>query len=157
MTPTFTRTTTLTRARAHFVGACALALALLLQPFAAHAEGKDDDWIRGKLFPPDVVLKYQSQLKLTDAQRQAIRKEIVAVQAKVATVDFDLMDAAVALQEAIDKPTIDKALVLDKADRVFEADSRKKRAWIEMLVTIRNLLTVEQVAYLRKVTMEGAP
>lgn len=137
--------------------ALALALALLLQPLAAHAEGKDDEWLKGKLFPPDVVLKYQTQLKLTDAQRQSIRKEIVAVQAKVATVDFDLMDAAVALQEAIDKPTIDKALVLEKADRVFEADNRKKRAWIEMLVTIRNILTPEQVAYLRKVTTEGAP
>jgi Spy/CpxP family protein refolding chaperone len=134
----------------------AIAFALLLAPLA-HAEGRDDDWLKGKLFPPDVVLKHQAQLKLTDAQRQAIRKEIVAVQAKVATVDFDLMDAAVALQEAMEKPTVDKALVLEKADRVFEADARKKRAWIEMLVTIRNLLTPEQVAYLKKVTTEGAP
>lgn len=143
--------------RSRTFAALALACALFAQSFAVQAVGKDDEWIRGKLFPPDVVLKYQTQLKLTDAQRQAIRKEIVAVQAKVATVDFDLMDAAVALQEAIDKPTIDKAVVLEKADRVFEADTRKKRAWIEMLVTIRNVLTTEQVAYLRKVTTEGAP
>lgn len=139
------------------LAAVALAFALLLQPFAVRADDKDSEWLKGKLFPPDVVLQHQTQLKLTDPQRQAIRKEIVAVQAKVATVDFDLMDAAVALQEAIDKPTIDKTLVLEKADRVFEADNRKKRAWIEMLVTIRNLLTPEQVAYLRKVTTEGAP
>ena len=57
---------------------CAVLLVVL--PFAAGAaDGKDgDDWLRGKLFPPDVVLRHQSQLKLTDAQRQAIRREIVA-------------------------------------------------------------------------------
>lgn len=133
----------------------ALPVALMIAlPLAAHAEGKDDDWLRGKLFPPDVVLKHQTALKLSDAQRTAIRKEIVAVQAKVATVDFDLMDAAVALQDAIDKTPVDRAFVLDKADKLFEADNRKKRAWIEMLVNIRNLLAPEQIAYLKKVTAE---
>jgi hypothetical protein len=46
--------------------------------------------------------------------------------------------------------------VLERADKVFEADARKKRAWIEMLIEIRNQLTTEQVAYLRKATLEPA-
>jgi Spy/CpxP family protein refolding chaperone len=133
---------------------CAVLLVAL--PLAAGAaDGKDgDDWIRGKLFPPDVVLRHQSQLKLTDAQRQAIRREIVAVQAKVAPIDFDLMDAAVALQEALEQPQLDRAVVLEKADAALAADARKKRAWIEMLLNVRAILTPDQVAFLRRVTTQ---
>lgn len=133
---------------------CAVLLVAL--PLAAGAAGgKDgDDWLRGKLFPPDVVLKHQSQLKLTDAQRQAIRREIVAVQAKVAPIDFDLMDAAVSLQEALEQPQPDRAVVLEKADAALAADARKKRVWIEMLLNVRAILTPDQVAFLRKVTTE---
>jgi Spy/CpxP family protein refolding chaperone len=134
---------------------CAVVL-LAVPMLAGAADGKsNDDWLKGRLFPPDIVLKYQQALKLTDAQRQAIRKEIVAVQAKVATVDFDLMDAAVALQDALDKPQLDRAVVLEKTDAALAADVRKKRAWIEMLLNVRAVLTPEQVAYLKKVTAEG--
>ncbi len=133
---------------------CAVLLVVL--PFAAGAaDGKDgDDWLRGKLFPPDVVLRHQSQLKLTDAQRQAIRREIVAVQAKVAPIDFDLMDAAVSLQEALEQPQPDRAVVLEKADAALAADARKKRVWIEMLLNVRAILTPDQVAFLRRVAHE---
>jgi len=101
------------------------------------------------------VLKNQQSLKLMDAQRQAIRREIVAVQAKVATIDFDLMDAATGLQDALEKPQLDRALVLEKAEAALNADAKKKRAWIEMLLNVRAVLTPEQIAYLKKVTAEG--
>lgn len=134
---------------------CAAVL-LAVPLLAGAADGKsNDDWLKGRLFPPDVVLKNQQSLKLTDAQRQAIRKEIVSVQAKVATIDFDLMDAATALQDALEKPQLDRALVLEKAEAALNADAKKKRAWIEMLLNVRAVLTPEQIAYLKKVTTEG--
>jgi hypothetical protein len=34
---------------------------------------------------------------------------------------------------------------------VLEAETRKKRLYVEMLVNIKNLLTPEQVSYLRSV------
>jgi Spy/CpxP family protein refolding chaperone len=131
-----------------------LLVTALAVPFAAGAEG-NDDWLRGKLFPPDVVLKHQSELKLTDAQRKAIRLEVAGVQAKIGTVDYDILEAGTDLQELIEKTPIDREAVLASADRVFAAESRKKRAWIEMLVNIRNLLRPEQVAILRRAALEG--
>lgn len=136
----------------------ALLLVLLLPMLALAQDAKpknDDDWFRGKLFPPDLVLKHASQLKLSDAQRRTIRNELTTVQTRVATVDWDIMEAGLAMQEAIEKAPIDRALVLEKADRVFEAEARKKRAWIEMLVNIKNALTAEQIAYLRRIALEG--
>ncbi len=132
------------------------ACALILLAGVAHAEGKDD-WLRGKLFPPDVIMKHQSALALTDAQRKTIRAELTALQGKVATVDWDIMEAGLEVQEQISRLPVDRAAVLARAERVFEAENRKKRAWLEMLINIKNQLTPEQVAYLAKVAAEEPP
>ncbi len=137
----------------------ALLLLLMLPMLALAQDAKpksDDDWFRGKLFPPDVVLTHSKAIKLTDAQRKIVRNEVTTVQTRVAAVDWDIMEAGLAMQEAIDRTPIDRTLVLEKADSVFEAEARKKRAWIEMLVNIKNALNAEQIAYLRKVTLEGS-
>ena len=124
------------------LGLCAAA------PFAAHAA--DDDWFKGKLFPPELVLKSASSLNLTDPQRKTIRSEIVKVQTAVAGVDVEVLEEGLAIQEAIDKLPIDRAVVLAHADKVFAAEARKKRAWLEMLVSIKNVLTSAQAEVLRK-------
>jgi hypothetical protein len=131
-----------------------LLVTLITLPLAAAAEDKDD-WLRGKLFPPDVVMKNQAALKLTDAQRHAIRGELTALQASIATVDWDIMEAGLAVQDEIGKLPVDREATLARAGRVFEAENRKKLAWLTMLINIKNQLTAEQVAYLARVTTEA--
>jgi Spy/CpxP family protein refolding chaperone len=124
---------------------------LALSLGAAFASGADDDWFRGRLFAPEVVLRNATALKLTDGQRKIIRQEIVKVQSTVAGIDVEMMEEGLAIQEAIDKLPVDRADVLARADKVFAAESRKKRAWIEMLVNIKNALTPAQVDSLRAI------
>ncbi len=137
----------------------ALLLFSIAAPLASSlTSAADDDWFRGKLFPPEIVLKNAAVLKLSDSQRKSIRQEIVKVQTAVAGVDAEIMDEGLSIQEAIDKNPIDRSDVLARADRVFAAEARKKRAWIDMLVTIRNALTTAQVEMLRGITGEtGKP
>lgn len=132
-----------------------LLTALLTTPLATTASGADDDWFRGRLFAPEVVLKNAASLKLTDSQRKIIRQEIVKVQTAVAGVDADLLEDGLAIQEAIEKMPVDRSDVLARADRVFAAEARKKRAWIEMLVNIKNALTPAQFAALQSLTGEA--
>lgn len=133
----------------------ALVLAAGCQLWSVSVFAADDDWFRGRLFPPELVLRNATELKLTEAQRKTIRGEIVKVQTTVAGVDVEIMEEGLAIQEAIDKLPVDRPAVLERAERVFAAEGRKKRAWIEMLVNIKNALTPAQVEQMRRIAGEG--
>ncbi len=136
--------------------AFATCLLLLILAFAAPAhaaeEGDKDEWLKGKLFGPELILKHQSKLKLTEKQRDMIGAELKRVQAQAAESDWLLMTEASQLQELFDQHPIDAKAVLTGIDRVFEAENRKKRLFMEMLVNIKNALTAEQVTYLKSVS-----
>ncbi|MGH8285065.1 MAG: periplasmic heavy metal sensor [Steroidobacteraceae bacterium] len=130
-----------------------LLLILMISASARAAEqGDKDEWIKGKLFGPELILKHQSKLKLTEKQRDMIGAELKRVQAQAAESDWLLMTEASQLQELIAQHPVDGKAVLKGVDRVFEAENRKKRLFVEMLINIKNALTPEQVAYLKSVS-----
>jgi Spy/CpxP family protein refolding chaperone len=132
---------------------CAL-LALAPGARADGAEGKDE-WIKGRLFGPELILQNRKELKLTPKQLELIGAELKRVQAQAAESDWTLMTEASQLQELIDQHPVDGKAVMAGVGRVFEAENRKKKLFMEMLVNIKNALTPEQVAYLKSVS--GAP
>lgn len=136
------------------LAACVL---LLLVAITGHSAEKDDKdaWIRGKLFGPELILKHQKQLKLTERQRDMIGAELKRVQAQAAESDWVLMTEASQLQELIDQHPVDGKAVMSGVDKVFEAENRKKRLFMEMLVNIKNALSPEQVAYLKSVSEQS--
>jgi Spy/CpxP family protein refolding chaperone len=135
--------------------ACAafLCLAAAIAPPLSAAEQPDkDEWLKGRLFGPELVLKHQSKLKLSEKQREAIGVELKRVQAQAAESDWTLMSEASGLQELIDRYPVDAKAVMSSVDRIFAAENRKKRLYVEMLINIKNVLTAEQVAYLKSVS-----
>lgn len=132
--------------------ALVLCLLVLASPLRAAEQQDKDQWIKGKLFGPELILKHQSKLKLSDKQRDLIGAELKRVQAQVAESDWQLLTEASQLQELIDQHPVDGKAVLGGVDKVFEAENRKKRLYMEMLINIKNALTPEQVAYLKTVS-----
>ena len=132
----------------------ALLLCLLAVTAPARAEDKDD-WIKGKLFGPELILQHRKELKLTARQMDLIGAELKRVQGQAAESDWTLMTEATQLQELIDQHPVDGKAVMAGVDRVFDAENRKKKLFMEMLVNIKNALTTEQVAYLK--TVDQAP
>lgn len=132
-----------------------ISLVLIILAFGApvHAaeEGGKDDWLKGKLFGPEVILQHQSKLKLTEKQRDTIGAELKRVQAQAAESDWLLMTEASQLQELFDQHPVDAKVVLTGIDRVFAAENRKKRLFMEMLINIKNALTADQILYLKSV------
>lgn len=129
-----------------------LSLMIALAPLAQAEEPEDkDEWIKGKLFGPELILQHRKELKLTAKQFDLIGAELKRVQAQAAESDWQLMAEASQLQELIDQHPVDSKAVLDGVGRVFEAENRKKRLFMEMLINIKNALTPEQIAYLKSV------
>jgi Spy/CpxP family protein refolding chaperone len=126
--------------------------AAIAAPLHAADQPDKDEWLKGRLFGPELVLKHQGKLKLTEKQRDAIGAELKRVQAQAAESDWTLMSEASGLQELIDQHPVDSKAVMTSVDRIFTAENRKKRLYVEMLVNIKNLLTDEQVAYLKSVS-----
>jgi Spy/CpxP family protein refolding chaperone len=137
--------------------AATLLLCLLTLAAPAQAEGPEgeDEWLKGKLFGPELILQHRKELKLTPKQFELIGAELKRVQAQAAESDWQLMAEASQLQDLIDQHPVDARAVIGGVDRVFEAENRKKKLFMEMLVNIKNALTAEQVAFLK--TVDQAP
>lgn len=129
-----------------------LFAAILCLPAARAEDGKDDDWMKGRLFAPELILSNRAALKLSDAQRDTLRKELVALQARASEIDFQMLDSATEIQTLLDKHPVDSKAVLGQVDTLLAAESRKKRLYLEMLINVKNMLTPAQVQIAKELT-----
>jgi len=134
------------RGRHRVLAAFALCLLpALAGPVLQADEKKDDDWMAGRLFAPELLLAHRVDLNLSDAQRDTLRREIVAVQSKVPEIDYEMLDRATAVQAMLDKRPIDDKAVLAEVDRLLQAEMKKKELYLAMLINLRNMLTPAQI------------
>lgn len=133
-----------------------LLVAVLCLPAAQAEDGKDDDWMKGRLFAPELILSNRAALKLSDAQRDTLRKELVALQARASEIDFQMLDSATEIQTLLDKHPVDSKAVLTQVDTLLAAEHRKKRLYLEMLINVKNMLTPAQVQIARELAL-GTP
>lgn len=132
-----------------------LLLVLAVAPVAAQGPGGDKDVFRGKLFAPNVILQHQDQLNLTRQQFTDIRAAVVEVQANVAEHEWDLREAYQRVLSDLDEKPVDADKVLQNVQAALEAENEVKKLQVAMLIKLRNLLTDEQMAYLRSVRDEN--
>jgi hypothetical protein len=131
-------------------GLASLGLVLLIACSSAQAQGRDGDVFKGKLFPPNIVLEHQDALGLTKEQFTAIRAAVVEVQSNVAEHEWDLRMAYQEVMAELDNSPVESDRVLELIDKVLTAENNVKKLQIAMLVELRNLLTDEQMEYLRE-------
>ncbi len=117
--------------------------------FAQGFRGKGDVF-KGKLFPPKIVLEHQDALGLTKNQFKAIKAAVVEVQTNVAEHEWDMREAYRRVLAGLDEMPIDENSALENIRAVLLAENQIKLAQVTMLIKIRNLLTDEQIEYLRK-------
>lgn len=131
-----------------------LLLAGLWLSAAAQAAGPEREPFKGKLFPPNVILEHQDELGLSREQFAQIRAAVVEVQANVAEHEWDMREAYLRIMEALDDKPIDEDAVIAMANDALLAENAIKKKQMAMLIRLRNLLTDEQIDYLRARTAE---
>lgn len=126
-------------------------VAFLLAAAVARADGPPPgppDAIAGKLYPPELIMGHQQELGIDDKQRDAIVKEVQALQNRVVEIQWQMTAAVEELAKILDAPRIDEAKALAQADKVMGFERDVKKAHLGALIRIRNLLTDAQRAKL---------
>ncbi len=128
-----------------------LCLVLFTSAASAQGQGAQGDVFKGKLFPPNIILEHQDELNLSKEQFTAIRAAVVEVQGNVAEHEWDLREAYQRAMADLDESPVDEGKVLENIAAVLAAENEVKKLQVTMLIRLRNLLTDEQMAYLRSV------
>ncbi|HZF07255.1 MAG TPA: periplasmic heavy metal sensor [Thermoanaerobaculia bacterium] len=128
---------------------------LALVSFAAvlRAETPAPDPIAEHLYPPELIMRYASDIGLGEPQRTGIKEAVQKAQAKFLDVQWQMQEESEKLVRLLQGKPVDEAAVLAQVDKVLGLEREVKRTQISLLVRLKNLLTEPQerkLAELRK-------
>jgi Spy/CpxP family protein refolding chaperone len=106
------------------------------------------------VFSPGLVMRYQSEIGLTDEQRGAITRQMEDAQKALVTLQWDVARESEKLTKLMQASHIDEAAALQQADQVMTAEHQLKKAHLALLIRIKNLLTPAQQQQLGKLRPE---
>ena len=134
-----------------------LGVLLVTAPAAVARADERTDAIAERLFPPELIMANQGELGIDARQREAIVKEVQALQSRVVEIQWQLQGATEALLKLLDAPRVDEAKALAQADALMGLEREVKRAHLAALIRIRNLLTDAQRAKLARLRAAPRP
>jgi hypothetical protein len=117
------------------------------------ARGKKEALLMG-LYPPDIVMKHQQRLGITEEQRRSISKAVQKFQSEVADLQWTLQNDQQLLQQSLSAYPIEAPATLKQVEKVLELESRFKLSHFKLLVAIKNELTQDQVNMLNRTIRE---
>jgi Spy/CpxP family protein refolding chaperone len=147
---------------------CFVGVAILLNPAAAQPSeppmeggppGMGGPSFLQNVFPPGLIMRHQSEIGLTDAQRQAITKQMEETEKALVSMQWDVERESEKLGKLLAAGHVDEAAALRQADLVMSAEERLKKAHLTLLIRIKNELTPAQQEKLRQLRPEphGSP
>lgn len=118
-------------------------------PLQVQARGGELGKLQDLLFPPDLIMRNQKALNVTEEQRQFILERTQEAQAEFTSLRWDLQDGLQELRGMVEEKEKEQVL-LDQLDRVLDLERQVKRAQLLLAVRIRGILTEEQVEMLQQ-------
>ena len=127
-------------------------LALLATP--VWGQRQNSDFAEGRLFPAQLILEHREALSLDEEQSARIRDILSEFQGTVSALRWDMVAFVDELTALLDAQSVDEAAVTANARELMALENDVKLEQLRMLVRIRNVLTAEQLAYLKSLTEE---
>ncbi|MBT8076435.1 MAG: hypothetical protein KJN61_08200 [Gammaproteobacteria bacterium] len=122
-----------------------LALASPANAQGAGAQPGAREILRMGLYPPDVIMRHQQALGITDKQRKAIAALVREFQADVADLQWTLQNDQQIFAQGLANHPVPQAEALAQAEKVLALESKFKLAHFRLLIGIKNQLSSEQV------------
>lgn len=114
------------------------------QPLSAGTENRE--LLRMGLYPPDLIMRHQQNLGITNKQRKTITTLVKAFQNEVADMQWNLQNDQQIFHQALNTHPVAAADALVQAEKLLALESEFKLAHFRLLIGIKNALTKEQVA-----------
>jgi len=112
--------------------------------------GMPEDPLAHHMFAPEIVMQHQSELGLTDAQRNSIQTAMKEAQSAVMDTQWKLSAEVEKLGNLLHENRIDETQALAQVDRVLTLERDMKRAQMTLMIRLKNALTPAQQEQLRK-------
>ena len=103
-----------------------------------------------ELFPPELVMRHQSAIALTDEQRSAITAAIKTTQNDTVEIQWQLQAEQEKLSKLLGAPRIDEEKALTQVSELMTVEQQMKKEHLGLLIRIKNQLTPEQQEQLRE-------
>jgi hypothetical protein len=156
----------MTRRRAAALALAGIATCCLpATSLAGQRQRRGDDGVIGSfrrppaflahLFRPELVMKNQAAIGLTDAQRTAITAAIRETQDRLLPMQWELEAQSEQVAKLFATPRIDPDAALAAAAPVMDIEQQIKKEHLRLLIRIKNELTPEQQEKLRALHPEG--
>ena len=101
-------------------------------------------------FPPEMLMRAQQAIGLTDDQRDAIRKEMQESVGKFTEFQWQQSAENEKLAALSKADSVDEEKTLAQLDALLKVENEMKRLQARTMIRVRNLLTAEQRAKLRE-------
>jgi len=135
----------------------------LVAPLHAAAQGigenkqTDRQLVRMGLYPPDIIMRHQQRLGVTDAQRKKMLALVKTFQSDVAELQWNLQKEQQQMQQTLAETKISQAEALKQIESVLEMESKFKLAHFKLLIGIKNELTGEQIELIKQRVRQVQP
>lgn len=127
------------------IGVFWMGLVAPVQANTVAGEPAKREILRMGLYPPDVIMRHQQILGITDKQRKQIAALVRAFQAEVADLQWTLQNDQQIFNQALSQYPVPEAETLAQAEKVLQLESEFKLAHFKLLIGIKNQLSTEQV------------
>jgi Spy/CpxP family protein refolding chaperone len=126
-------------------------LSLLISTSIWGQQPPQNDPISETLFPPELILQHQTEIGISESQKNFIREEVKKVQKQFLDLQFQIQDETEKLVSLLKQERTDENQVLAQLDKLLNIEREIKRTHFILVVRIKNMLTPEQKALLQKI------
>ena len=123
-------------------------LLMVLLSAVGDAQAPGGDPIAEQLFAPELIMKHQRDLALTEVQERTIKEAIQRAQLKFFDAQWQMQSEQSTLVKLLSARPADETAVLAQIDRVLNLEREIKRAQMSLLIRIKNTLSDQQIARL---------
>jgi len=96
------------------------------------------------VYPPDLVLRFQREIGISDEQRKSIRDLSLATASYVNEIQWDMQESVRTMMELLANNASASEAVITQLESVLAHEAQVKLAHMKLVLEIRDLLTPDQ-------------